>query len=122
PSPIRGGQDELRRSGQAAVRAGGGGQPVRRRLGFSAPVGTTGGPYGSRNRRRRRQPRWSQRTWVAASSSAATQLRSPTPLRQAARHENHTWPSTLAMAASVAGSTPSGNAWSSTRSITSVVA
>ena len=58
---------------------------------------------------------------MAVSSSSPTQVRSPTPLLHATRHENHTWPSTLAMEASSSGSVPSGKAVSSTRCITSVV-
>ena len=39
----------------------------------------------------------------AMSSSSAIQVMSPTPFFQATMHENQTWPSTLAMAASMLG-------------------
>ena len=59
---------------------------------------------------------------MAVSSPSPTHVRSPTPLLHATRHENHTWPSTLAMSASSSASAPSGKARSRTRCITSVVA
>ena len=91
--------------------------PIRVHRGAAPPGGCAASP-----RARSGQPKWSQRRWVAVSSSSPTQVRSPTPLLHATRHENQTWPSTLAMAASIAGSVPSGKARSSTRCITSVVA